>query len=244
MEGGSWIDALCDNGYHILRGAAKSDLPEYAEAVDRREDPTAGKFDLLSLGPELMTRVLDYHDIRHAAETLCGAFARLDNQFGFSYPGNGVSPNIHGGPFSEKRSVYYQEQADWRQTSNLKVGIAIQPQQGLGILPGSHKSTAKGKDRILPCNVDVSQLQVPVLYGGDIIVFTDALIHGTVHTETPRQMLYYTFTPGHVSWAVYADHPRIDEVPATRQWFFRPAGLVNLDTTNRSQIQFIPPTFN
>lgn len=228
-------------GYVVLPGGAEDDIPRYAEliapVIARPDSP--GKFHFMQLDPEAFTRVLDNPLVRDLVELFCGKHARLDNHFCFSYPGEGVSPNIHGGPFNESRSVYYHSQAGFFQTSNLKVGIVMQDNKGVAFVPGSHRTEIQARGM----NTEKAELVTPQLRRGDIVVFTDALVHGTVHVAAHRQMLYYTFTPGHVAWAEYEEPAWLNLVPDHRRGFFRAPGLVRLDPENRADIDWKKPTF-
>lgn len=204
------------------------------EPVLKQEKPP-GKFEFIKLGPDVGTMIMDDLDIQSMIRRFCGSHARLDNHFCFSYPGEGVSPNIHGGPFSELRSVYYQRHGDTVQTSNLKVGIALQDQAGLAYVPGSHV--------MLPQRNKEKGLTSPSLSAGDVVVFTDALIHGTTHTTYPRQMLYYTFTPGHVAWSSWYEPEWLNQVPVTRRKFFRAPGVMVIDPTDRAKLRPRDATF-
>lgn len=219
-------------GYVVLPKAAEADYSEYTEHIrpltNAPDNP--GKFHVAHLAPELFTRVIEYPEVRDLVRWFCGEHARLDNHFVFAYPGQGVSHNIHGGPWSESRSVYYHSQGDTFQTSNLKVGISLNDQRGLAVVPGSHKTDM----RVRPCDVPKSELTHPRLRQADIIVFTDALIHGTVHTEQARAMLYYTFTPGHVCWAEWEDLPWHRDVPEQRRKFLRKPGMCHVSAEDRT----------
>lgn len=194
-----------------------------------------GKFEFISLDPDVSTTIMDDLDVQGLIRRFCGSHARLDNHFCFSYPGEGVSPNIHGGPFSEVRSVYYQRHGDVVQTSNLKVGIVLQDQDGLAYIRGSHVMLARQSR-----NVDLTR---PPLKAGDVVVFTDALVHGTAHSDTPRQILYYTFTPGHVVWATWEQPVWRDLIPEHRRKFIREPGVMQLNQQDRTKLISRIPTF-
>lgn len=207
------------------------------QAVVRQPKPP-GKFSFIHYSPMLFTDILADQLVMGLVQFFCGNFARLDNHFGICYPGEGLKPNVHGGPFSEKRSCYYTSQAGIWQTSNLKVAIPLQDQQGTVFVPGSHKTdmpTRQGP-------TSPHELVAPRLRRGDVLLFTDALVHGTKHVDKPRQMLYYTFTPGHVAWQQYSPPSWLSSVPEDRQRFFRPPGLFQVDQADRTVTQAVEPT--
>lgn len=228
-------------GYVVLPGEAIDQIGRYAELINGviTSEHRPGKFHFMQFDPEAFTWVLDNQQVMDLVSFFCGPHARLDNHFCFAYPGEGVSPNIHGGPFNEGRSVYYHSQGMYHQTSNLKVGIVMQPQRGVAFVPGSHKTNLAARG----CTTEQSELVKPRLAQGDIIVFTDALVHGTTHHEQQRQILYYTFTPGHVAWAEYEEPKYLAMIPEHRRRFFRKPGLVQLDPEDRANIRWKEATF-
>lgn len=199
-----------------------------------------GKFEFIDRQPALFTYVWEFDVVPQLLREFCGDHARLDNHFGFNYPGQGVGPNIHGGPGSERRSVWWHTAPSCSHTTNLKVGVALQPHAGFGFLPGSHKASSLQA----AAHATPAELQRPQFVPGSVVVFTDALVHGTIESPDTRTMLYYTFTPGHVAWAQYREPAWREQLPPQRQRFIRPPGIVAINPADRTTIQYLPPTFD
>ena len=76
---------------------------------------------------------------------------------------------------------------------------------GFGCVPGSHKSNFP---RNLPDEVRNSErsahyVRQPAVEPGDALIFTEALIHGTLAwtADHERRALLYKFSPGHSTWS-------------------------------------------
>lgn len=183
------------------------------------------KFHFLDKIPYLGAQPLLLPAVQEMIFRYCGEYARLDNHFGYATTAD-TAVNIHGGPYSERRSVYWSE-GRVLQTSNLKLGVALDNHAGFAVLPGSHRPDGVHAWR-RPCDVNLQDMTVVPLTAGAVILFTDALIHGTVPYAQPRRMLYYTFTPGHVAWAQYTEPLWKPHLPKHAQRFIRPPGLVTI----------------
>jgi ectoine hydroxylase-related dioxygenase (phytanoyl-CoA dioxygenase family) len=90
---------------------------------------------------------------------------------------------------------------------------------GFACVPGSHKSNFVDN---LPDDVRNYQriphyVVQPAVEAGDVLIFTEALIHGTMPwtANHERRTLLYKFSPGHSSWmkTYYnpADYPNLSE---------------------------------
>ena len=239
------VRRIDEQGYAVIHQGARPDLvARYLESIQgvKRPNGWPHKAEVLHLDPVAFTWVLRQKRLRKVIRRLCGDYARLDNHFLFTYPGEGAKPNVHGGPFSERGSVYYQSQGLTTQTSNLKIGIALQAQCGPGIIPGTHK--LNDSYRVVKVIRGVHELTTSQLAAGEIVIFTDALLHGTPDVSGFRQMLYYTFTPGHVCWAQYRHQPKdvLDKLSSDVRGYFRPPGLVHWEPDDRGNLQWARPT--
>ncbi len=76
---------------------------------------------------------------------------------------------------------------------------------GFGCIPGSHKSNFP---KNLPADVRNNErsahyVRQPAVQAGDALIFTEALIHGTLpwKADHERRALLYKFSPGHSAWS-------------------------------------------
>lgn len=239
------VQRIDEQGYIVLqKGVGPELVAKYLELIQQVK-PKGGwshKADVLHLDPVAFTQVLLQKRLQKVIRGLCGDHARLDHHFLLSYPGGKLKPNVHGGPFSEHCAVHYHTQGGIKLTSNLKIGIALQRQGGPGVIPGTHKiDEAYPQERR---RRHFRELVVPGMKPGAIVIFTDALFHGTPDVDGFRQMLYYTFTPGHVAWARYEPWPAevMQKLPEEIRGYFRPPGLVQWGKDDRWKLQWAEPS--
>jgi hypothetical protein len=175
--------------------------------------PSGGlwKFPILHLGRvfwDMMTRpaCLDF------CTEFVGEHFRMDHAFGVS--GEAAEAQMHGGPYSSQNSCFYLPLPGQRKgfVGQLNLGFTLYGQDaetgGFCYIPGSHKSTdmragAEILKEVYNYDFNHSSIVVPTLKPGDLLVFTEALIHGDTgwrSPATPRMQAYYKMTPGFMCW--------------------------------------------
>ena len=90
---------------------------------------------------------------------------------------------------------------------------------GFMCVPGSHKSNFVGAipDGVRTCQVPAHYVAQAEVEPGDLIIFTEALVHGTMAwtADYQRRALLLKYSPGHSSWSqTYydpADYPDVTE---------------------------------
>ena len=143
--------------------------------------------------------------IRH----MIGDWLRLDHHYGLQMDNTSVSkgktkPNLHGGPRQDNGEHEYQW-IDGKMYNGLIVVMYaledVNPGDGGFIaVPGSHKSNMGVRHKP---PVDSPLVTNPSLKAGDMLIFTEALVHGT-NTWTSdgrRRSLLYKYSPGHSAWS-------------------------------------------
>jgi hypothetical protein len=157
-------------------------------------------------------------------EFFLGSTFRFDHGFGRQQPTwRGDAANLHGGPYSDGYNVYCTNGGKVF-TTQIQVCHVLKDQKsedgGLVFLPGSHKSNAfnnmrsgfgndpvSGNDllRAIEEDFDSPYLMCPNLSAGDVVLFTDAIIHGCKPWKANhiRRNLYYSYMTGFISWRKY-----------------------------------------
>lgn len=166
------------------------------------------KFPILDAG-RVFWDVLTNKAMLSMAEKMCGEYFRLDHAFGVC--SDELVVNLHGGPNCSFGSCFFK--ADNQPlVSQLSCGIALAPQspetKGMCYIPGSHKSSDQRdgrtiKKELLNDDLENDCLVVPRLNPGDLVVFSESLVHGDngwLPKNYSRLMLYYKFCPGFVCW--------------------------------------------
>jgi len=147
------------------------------------------------------------------AEEFAGDNFRLDHAFGVS--SNGAPAQMHGGPQSSQHSCFYHPISHGgRQgiAGQLNFGFTLHGQSpetgGFCYIPGSHKQTdpRAGQEileQVYKGNFDHPSIVVPTLNAGDMLLFTEGLVHGDTGWKDPntqRMQIYYKITPGFMCW--------------------------------------------
>lgn len=170
------------------------------------------KFPVLHLGRvfwELMTHPL----LLELSSQFAGENFRMDHAFGVS--SNGAPAQMHGGPQSSQYSCFYLPFSHGKRqglAGQLNFGFALHGQTpetgGFCYIPGSHKSVEPraGQEilaEIYQYNFDHHSIVVPVLTPGDMLLFTEGLVHGDTGWKAGnglRMQIYYKMTPGFMCW--------------------------------------------
>lgn len=171
------------------------------------------KFPVLHLGRVFWEMMTNTH-LLPLAEEFAGEHFRMDHAFGLS--SNGAIPQLHGGPHSNQYACLYiplSGQAR-RGIGRMNFGFCLEGQSketgGFCYIPGSHKTqdTRDGLtvwNQVYKNSFDHESIVVPTLEPGDMILFTEAMIHGDTGWRNPtpgsyRMQVYFMFTPGWASW--------------------------------------------
>lgn len=166
----------------------------------------AHSFSFLDLDPifmDLMAHPRTLRIIRH----MIGDWLRLDHAYGLQMDRGTVDrgqarPNLHGGPRTDQGEHIYQWFDGQMYNGLIVVMYAladVNPGDGGFIcVPGSHKANMHYKPP-----VDSHLVINPSLRAGDMLIFTEALVHGTTTWTSPhrRRSLLYKYSPGHSTWA-------------------------------------------
>jgi hypothetical protein len=145
-------------------------------------------------------------------DEFCGDHFRLDHAFGLS--SNGAIAQLHGGPQSSQYSCFYLQLQNGPRKAivgQLNFGYCLHGQSqetgGFAYIPGSHKSNEQRAGREIleeyyKGDFSHHSIVVPTLEPGDVIVFTESLIHGDTGWKASgcRMQVYFKMTPGFMCW--------------------------------------------
>jgi hypothetical protein len=182
-------------GYLVRRGALAADVVELlVEVCGRLERPVPGT----TVASQRFTDFLAEAPVRE----LCGGNVRLDHSYGIQMLPGTTGLGLHGGGTPYDPAQYYVARGNRTYHGLIAVMWAlVDHPEGAGFccVPGSHKASFA-----LPHGVDDLVKPVP-LKAGDMVVFTEALTHGTLpwRAEHQRLALLYKYAPGHLCWSEY-----------------------------------------
>jgi hypothetical protein len=152
--------------------------------------------------------LIDHPRIVPYLVALVGTRFRLDHDYCIFTETGGRGPDLHRGASDENPDHWYAYR-DGVIRSGLTVVTycltsAAPGDGGFCCIPGSHKSNFAAS---LPVDVRAHRRQPryvvqPALEAGDVILFSEALIHGTAPwmARHERRALLYKYSPGHSAW--------------------------------------------
>ena len=162
--------------------------------------------------------LIDHPAVLEIVREVCGSTVRLDHTYGIVMARGTSGLGLHGGAVPFDPSQYYLLDRGRIRTGLVAAQWALvdHPPEAGGFvcIPGSHKSAFS-----LPATFD-RQLAVPVpMAAGDVVVFSEALIHGTLpwHGVEERRTLVYKYSPGNSAWSLVRWPPELLAACTDRQ---------------------------
>ncbi len=203
------------NGYVVLRGVLDAGQVAYLnEVIDDRALPSptstiqSQRFTGMLMWDKAFRDLLSHPRVLSVMAEMVGDRLRLDHCYGIVMAPGTDGLGLHGGgtPFDPAQ---YATFSGGRMHHGLSVAmyslVDVGPDEGgFCCIPGSHKANygvPNGIDRA-PEHLAVVR-QVPHR-AGDVIVFTEALTHGTSTWLAPHQRRHvlYKYSPGNSTWGV------------------------------------------
>jgi hypothetical protein len=145
--------------------------------------------------------LVDHPAVLDVVRELCGPNVRLDHTYGIVMSPGTSGLSLHGGGTPFDPAQYYRVDGGAIHSGLVAAQWALvdHPPGGGGFVcvPGSHKACYPAPQ---PFDADVA-VEVP-LGAGDVVIFTEALTHGTLPWRNPyqRRTLLYKYSPGNSAW--------------------------------------------
>jgi ectoine hydroxylase-related dioxygenase (phytanoyl-CoA dioxygenase family) len=210
-------------GYVVLEQVlSQEELAELNSLVDsrnvweeeRRKRAEGPHFNELKMhiGPlldwgEPFRRLMSHPTILSALRELIGEKMRLDHEYAIFMKQGGGENQLHGGGTPYDPAQYYHYRNERMYNGLIVVSYALTDANagdgGFCGIPGSHKSNIPAPHAFRTLEKQGLWLVQPPMKAGDVLIFTEALTHGTMPwTAThERRALLYKFSPGHQSWS-------------------------------------------
>ena len=196
-------------GYLIIKNVlSKDEIMEMNQFIDNSD-----KNGSPSRWGKLFNRLIDHPKILPYLIELIGPSVRLDHDYAIFMQNGSSGSRLHGG---EDGGGYREEGDHWYKYRDgvIRNGLCVMAYNltpaksgdgGFTCIPGSHKSHFL---RNLPDDVRYFKRQVhyviqPEVDAGDVVFFTEALIHGTTTwtSKVERRALLYKYSPGHSAYS-------------------------------------------
>ena len=186
------LSQLCDTHWPRQRD---DDLFRRTEAISRWGQPFLDLMDHATVLPYL-----------HA---LIGPRVRADHDYCIFMQPGAQGQDIHGGPMRyESDHWYHYHDGVVRNGLTVATWVLTDAQPGDGgfiCIPGSHKTNfiQSVPKAVLRQEHRPDYVIQPELRAGDVLIFTEALIHGTAPWlgKEERRALLFKYSPPHSSWA-------------------------------------------
>ena len=207
-------------GYLVVKNVlSKKEVDELNAIADREfgdpyDESGVKRTSRVSQWDPVYQNLFDHPNILPYQVELLGPKFRADHDYCIFMKKGAKRGNLHGGDIeyaTGRAGDHWYKYRNGVMRNGLTVftynlAPAKKGDGGFACVPGSHKSNfpldlpkdVRTFDRI-PHYVAQPEVEV-----GDVIIFTEALIHGTMpwQAEHERRALLYKFSPGHSSWSL------------------------------------------
>ena len=197
-------------GYLVIKNVLTEDeIMEMNQIIDN-----GGRSGPPSRWGKLFNKLIDHPKILPYLIELIGPSVRLDHDYAIFMQNGSSGGGLHGGedggrPGGNEGDHWYKCRDGVIRNGLCVIAYNLAPVKsgdgGFACIPGSHKSNFL---RNLPDDVRRFKRQVryvvqPEVEVGDVVFFTEALIHGTMPwiAEGERRSLLYKYSPGHSAWS-------------------------------------------
>jgi Phytanoyl-CoA dioxygenase (PhyH) len=146
--------------------------------------------------------LIDHHGIFDVVVELCGRGVRLDHSYGIIMRPGTTGLGLHGGGTPFDPAQYYSVHGQEIRTGLVALQWAlvdhVAGRGGFICVPGSHKANFAS-----PARFDDDLVVEVALQAGDVVIFAEALRHGTATWRGPtqRRTLLYKYSPGNSAWS-------------------------------------------
>ena len=227
-------------GFLVAPGVLSTDeVAELKALLDARspwdEEPVKDKQHLgplLEWGEPFLRLVWQPTMIAYLREMI-GEGLRLDHEYAIFMKAGAGRLRLHGGgtPYDHAQFYHWRNERMYNGlvVAQFALSDAGGDHGGFCAIPGSHKANLR-----TPAEVrDLEHLELtreaglvcPPVKTGDLILFTEALTHGTLPwtPDFERRALLYKFSPGHQSWSKrHRPAPEGAELTEEQARLFRP----------------------
>lgn len=203
------------HGYLIIPGvldvAEVSQLNRLFDAAypgdyDHTTDPDRR---LISRWGKPFLDLMDHSRVLPYLLELVGPKLRVDHDYCIVMDKGQSRGTLHGGPWGWEPDHWYKYHDGVIRTGLTVATFFLTPAAegdgGFSCVPGSHKSnfTSGIPPEVATFQRPAAYVRQPAVEAGDVLIFTEALVHGTApwQAQHQRRVLLYKYSPGHSAWA-------------------------------------------
>lgn len=229
-------------GYLVVPGVlSQSECVQLSQLADdvwprQQTDGAFRRTASISRWGDKFLNLIDHPRVLPYLTELLGPRLRADHDYCIFMQPGAAGQDIHGGPMRyESDHWYHYHDGVMRNGLTVATWVLNDTAPGDGgfvCIPGSHKTNfiRSVPSAVLQQHYRPDYVIQPTLRAGDVLIFTEALIHGTAawSGEQERRALLFKYSPPHSSWAKtpynLADYPNAS---AQQQRLMAPASVEN-----------------
>ena len=173
--------------------------------------------------------LLDHPAIMDPLKVILGDGFRLDHYYGIYMRAGTERLNLHGGnaPYDPPEYYHFRNGQMYNGLTVVAWNLAdTGPEHGgFCCIPGSHKANYPCPQEIHRRHIDSDLVVVPEAKAGSVVIFTEALTHGTApwKADHRRRSLLYKYSPAQQSWSkTHIQPPDGVRLTARQQLLFEP----------------------
>lgn len=200
------------HGYLLIKNVlSPAEVTALNTLGDTMVPPVAGEKDrrlrVSNWGPDTQA-LIDHPKILPYLLTLIDTKFRLDHDYCIFMEPGAPGGSLHGGEGYE--GDHWYKYRDGQMKNGLCVVTffltpAAEGEGGFACIPGTHKSNFIDSipREVLRFERPAPYVIQPVVEAGDALIFTEALIHGTLPWKAAhqRRALLFKYSPGHSAWS-------------------------------------------
>jgi len=206
------------DGYIVIKNALTEDEVANLNAIADREfgqhydDTHFKRTSRVSQWDSACVQLFDHPKILPYLLELLGPYFRADHDYCIFMEKEATRGRLHGGDghATGRAGDHWYKYRDGVMRNGLTVCTyfltdAAEGDGGFGCIPGSHRSNFVKNipEEVRNYERDAHYVRQPAVEAGDALIFTEALVHGTLPwtADHERRALLYKFSPGHSTWS-------------------------------------------
>jgi hypothetical protein len=200
------------HGYLVIKNVlTPAEVGELNALADEKFPPSPGKVDRrtrVSPWAPATRALIDHPKILPYLLTLIDSKFRLDHDYCIFMEPGAPGSQLHGGEGHEGDHWYKYRDGQMRNGLTVVTYFLVPAKAGDGgfaCIPGTHKSNFLESipREVLRLERAAPYVVQPEVEAGDALIFTEALVHGTLPWRAPyeRRALLYKYSPGYSAWS-------------------------------------------
>jgi hypothetical protein len=222
-------------GYLIIKNVLTTEevreLNQLIDASDRIGPP--------STWGQPFQNLIDHPNIMPYLLEMIGPYVRIDHDYAIFMSGKEKRGGLHGGEDGGRPGGHEGDHWYKYRDGVIRNGLCVMTfnlasvrpgDGGFACIPGSHKSnfTTSLPKEVRSFERRPHYVLQPSIDAGDVLFFTEALIHGTMpwSADHERRSLLYKYSPGHSAWSGhYYDLNHYDKLTDRQKLMMMPPSI-------------------